>query len=789
MRNTRRPPASRLPRLWLLATLLLGAGVAAALPLREIRTRGDILAAEARRAAGDAGAENVVVERIGAEVLAFIDESDRIEQTGGAGAHRAELRAAFAALHAPLSAIYRTHAEQIERSSRAVMEEDGDLDALYESTQFQTAQALAASALYHLNWLEYYGARASDGEQRTRLLKSCESGFAQFAVGDHSAELVSESTLGRGLCSLELGHIDWARRDFRAVIDGSGSAERKTVARLALLDAHVRAGECETALAHARELLAGDQVGRDELPLVRLYQLRCLLALTAGDATDGPRRGEVRELIELLRAAGPGWAAAADALLLARAGRPADWAGEAGSPAAQWQRAQSMLVERDCTGAEPLLEKVVAAGAAEPAIDVAEVRYWLAVCQLRGGRHGAAIDNFAYAAAERPGAPYAGDARYLRFKAIEASMASGDAPPALAELYVASLRELTASHPDRRQRDEVHYRLGEYLQGTGDCAGAIDQYTAVAEDADYLLRARFALLQCRFDGLRDERDAAARREMITAIGTDLAAYETFAAASPPSGAAVAEFAPTVALFRALHASLDEAQGDAVAAERLADFAARFPDRPELAGHAARLRLAALLRLQRYEDAEAEARRGGEALRAEGRDEAVRSLAAGFARAARMDEGAAESSAAARVAVALYRLADELAGEAPGLRQQLMIAQLQEIGGDLEAAAVGYEEVRGRNPSALAALRGLARIAEARGRPVQALAYWGDYTGAVTAGDAGWFRGQYEQARLLLAGGDAAGACGRLKALRTAMPGLQDEDLRGELHALYERAGC
>ncbi|HSP98389.1 MAG TPA: hypothetical protein VL049_14270, partial [Candidatus Dormibacteraeota bacterium] len=84
-------------------------------------------------------------------------------------------------------------------------------------------------------------------------------------------------------------------------------------------------------------------------------------------------------------------------------------------------------------------------------------------------------------------------------------------------------------------------------------------------------------------------------------------------------------------------------------------------------------------------------------------------------------------------------------------------------------------------------RGLARVAEARGNLPAAQARWADYTKKSRAGDAGWFQGEYQQARLQVAAGDRKSACQRLDDLRPSLPALTDADLRGELTKLYEQA--
>lgn len=775
--------------------VLVVAQVASAASLNEIRSRGEQLAQEARGAAGVAAAERSLVERLGALALTYIDESDRLQRGGEEEQRASELRAAFEAIHAPLNGIYRARSGRLEKLSRAVMDEDGDLEALYETAEFQSSQTIAANALYYLNWLDYYGARVFSGDRRAELLRSCESGFSQFAVGDHSAELLSESLLGRGLCYLESGNHEWARRDFQSVIDGKASPERKAKARLALLDSHYRAGNSTRTLSYARELLKGGLVAEDETPVLRYYELRALfdLAERASGAQADQRRREAGAVMSQLRRAGPGWAAKVDALLFSSIKDPAQWAGKADSPAAQWQLAQLLLQKEDCVGAEPLLEKVVASDSGDAKRNRSEALYWLGICHFRAGRHEQAAAALAGALEGEVNAPFAADARYFRFKSLEAMMAVDEPPAGLAATYVESLRELVDKHPDHPRSDEVRYRLGEYLQATGEFVGAVEQYAKVSTDPGYLLRSRFGSLQSRFEILRGQSESAERAQVVAGIGDDLRGYEQQAKAIATAGSKreipLAEFDAKVALLKAVYVSLAQESGDDEAAAILDGFAARFPEQQALAAQAARMRLGALQRSGRYADAGVEVERSAAALREEGRGDALRTLAASFAKTGRMSEAPADAAAAARVAVALYALAAEAGGEAPSLRQRVSIAQLQEKAGEWDAATATYSEVLEQNSNTLAAWRGLARIAEAQGDRKRAMEHWVAYTDKIRPGDDGWFRGQYEQARLLFDGGDAVETCKRLTALRTAMPGLKDDEIRAALKELFANADC
>ncbi|GIW44716.1 MAG: hypothetical protein KatS3mg077_1998 [Candidatus Binatia bacterium] len=89
------------------------------------------------------------------------------------------------------------------------------------------------------------------------------------------------------------------------------------------------------------------------------------------------------------------------------------------------------------------------------------------------------------------------------------------------------------------------------------------------------------------------------------------------------------------------------------------------------------------------------------------------------------------------------------------------------------------------PESLPLLRSLARLAEARGRREEALELWKRYTAAARPGDAPWYEGQYQLARLDKENGAKNGACARLRELKPAMPGLSDQELRARLDALYK----
>jgi tetratricopeptide (TPR) repeat protein len=678
--------------------------------------------------------------------------------------------------------------------SREIMDQDGDLEALYETAEFRNSQAVAAQALYYLNWLNYYGARLHEGARRKELLEAAEKGFSEFAVGDQKNELIVESLLGRGLCHLELGDTDFAIRDFKLVIDEPNvSAERKAKARLAILDGYARGGRVQDALRYSDELIRTGGGGPGDAALIKFYRLQALF--DAEEKAKGPEgdryRREATALMDQLRGAGKGWADKVDALMLSRIDDPKQWAGKAESPQVKWELARMMLAKNDPLGATPLLEEIVASSDADAKPFQSEAHYWLGVTRFKANEFPAAAGEFD-AALAAPTGDWAGEARYLRFKSLESMMAQQPAA-AVTERYVASLTDFLANQPSHPMVHEARYRLAEYRQSNGQFVEAIDEYAKVTGDPSFELRARFGTLQSRFELLKTDEDPQARNARLDAIGRDLDRLEAqakqFKATQKGGDVALQELEAKATLLRAVYLSLRGDSGDAQVATLLADFGTRFPSQTELRPQAVRLQLGALLALNRFAEAEQAVTQHGAALAAENRPEAVEGLATRYAKAGarRKTEGdAAGGEAASRVALALYALmaTDGASGD---LKQQLAVARLYEQTNDWDGAAKVYRAVLDDDGTSQIALRGLARTEEARGKTADALALWVTYTGKTKPGDLGWYQGQYQQARLLLAGGDKPRSCDILNKLKPAMPGLTDAELREQLNALYAKA--
>lgn len=777
----------------------------AALAGLALAAAGDI-AADARRVAAEISAakqagrfgveaERAAVEQIGELVLRFLDAADRAALRGEE--RDAGVRAAYEAIAPALDGIYEANAARLDRLAKSVMDEDGDLEALYETPEWRDGQRTATQALYYRNWLHFNGARLYEKPRREALLRQAERGFSEFAVGERESELLIESVLGRGLCHLELGNTDWAERDFRTVIDAKdASAPRRSRAKIALLEAYLRAGRVDKSLAASAKFAAGPggELRPEEAAYLRFLRLKALmLAVRRGGAGADGYRAEALALVDQLRGAGGAWRDRAEALLAASIDDPARWAGSARNAFAQWNVAKLLVEKGEYARAAPLLAAVLRSEDAEMKGHHAEAAYWLGVGEFRAGDYVRAAEHLQ--ASTRDDAAHRADARYLRFKALEAVMAGGAAPE-LAPAFRTAAAEYAAEHPDHRSVYEAYYRLGELLQAEGKFAEAIAMYAKVAGDPVFELRSRFATLQSQFELLRElparGPEAARRPAVLEAIGALLPAVDAGARAlRPGDGAPAAQIDQMLAKTAVMQAAYlgMTGGGDEAILDAVRDYERTYPAHADLFPTVLRMRLEALRRLGRFAEADAEVTAHGAAFAPaelrETADALARLYSRAAARAARGSETVA-ADAARVVARKLYEIA--LDGGTSGKRTaRLTLARLYEQTGAAGKAAPIYEELLRDDPAMLAARRGLAGLAEQRGDLPAALDQWGRFSAATRPGDPPWYEGQYQVARLTLASGDRTRSCTLLTELQPAMPGLGDADLRAKLGEIYGQA--
>lgn len=733
----------------------------------------------------DSAALSAAIEQLGQAALKFIAIMDRSLQSGSDSRERPALLEAYRAVSQPLEAVYEKTGGQLERMVRKIIEEDGDLEALYESPEYRQGQALGAQALYYLNWVRFYGARLFEGSQRRALLEKAASGFSSFLGGEKSTDLQRESLLGRGLCALELGEFEAAIEDLQAVAeDPQNPPERRHKARLALLDGLVRHGRYAEAVKVSAPLTSSDS--GDPRPL--FLRARALLELAkknSGIEAERQRK-EAVALLERVRRAGGAWEDRAQQLLLASVDDPAKYAQDATNPRARLELVKMMLQKKQFSEAVQVLEDMGKAGTRlSPAVE-AERRYLLGLALFQLGSWEAAARELELAL-NTPTQDEAAEAAYLRFKAREKLAAE---KPELADSpeYERAVREYTERFPEHRFAYEAYFRLGELLQRRQQCKEALEYFGRVRGDAEFTLRARFGALQCRVTllgtGGRPSEDA------MRAIGEGLRALRT---ALEQAEEKKSMEKTTLANMRAKLTLLDAAWQSWQAepnwssiAQALDGFEQRYPQQPELFPAVARLRLLAWAALGRFAEAEREANRAAAVLIQQYGREEVENLAVKFIRrgtALRNSGDASADVAAQRVALQLYRgLAEAGALSEAG---ELALARLYENTGDLERAEAIYRAALNAKPNSLPLLRALARLVESRGQRDEALQLWKRYTEAARPGDQPWYEGQYQLARLDREAGATQAACSRLRDLKPAMPGLSDHELRARLDALYK----
>ena len=763
----------------------------------DLRASGRQIAGEiaSQKSAGrfDTAAQQRAIDRLGKLALAYIDLADRVANAGGEGRDREALLGAYQAISDPLDEIYNQNSGALDRMAKKIMDEDGDLEALYETQPFKEAQVTASQSLYFLNWLHYYGAHLYDGARRKELLEKAQRGFSEFAVGDRHSELLVESLLGRGLCHMELGNTEFGIHDLQAVAsDPQASAERKAKARLALLDGFVRSGNTAEALKLSDQLLGSG--GRSEDNVIRYLRIRALLAGAKNSSgADAERyRQQALALMDQLRRVGGGWEEKVAALAETSIENPEKWSDKANSQFAKWELAKMLVQKGDYKQATPLLEGFVTNSDAELRRHQGEAHYFLGLAKFQAGDPQAAADHLD-AALKEDKPSYGADAAYMRFKAREAVVAKNPNADMSAQ-YEQAVREYLTKYPDHKSAFEAQFRLGELLQAQHKFADANRAYAKVQGDPGFELRAQFATLQCDFEQLQetDHRGGTPRAALLTEISSGLQKFDKQAAEyekrkTSADQVPLNQMRAKVAVMKAVDATLRPEPSDQTVVDALAGFEKNYADQKDLLPQVARLRLAAYQHLGRFADAEGEVKAHGALLVTSLGPQAVEDLAVGFVREGARRNGKGEAGANQAAQQVALRLYEQLVSDSEGsAKAKLTLARLYENTGDLKKAGALYSEALQANATSTAALRGLGRIAETEKRLGDALGYWQTLGKTVRAGDVPWYEANYEVARLTSAMGKKKESCEQLEQIKPAMPGLSDADLRKKLDELYKQ---
>ena len=305
------------------------------------------------------------------------------------------------------------------------MEQDGDLDALYETPAFKEAQVVASQALYFLNWLHYYGARLYDGAQRKELLEKAQRGFSEFAVGDRRSELLVESLLGRGLTPSRARQYRVRRprsaggRERPASVAGAQVEGTAGVARRAGARRQRQLRRC----ASPTNCWAAASAAEDNV--VRYLRIRALLAgVKKSSGAEAERyRQQAMAQMDQLRRAGPGWEEKVAALAQTSIDNPEKWADNANNPFARWEVAKMLVQKGDYKQAMPLLEELRKQHRRRRCASITARRSTFSVWRSSRPVSTRKPPTNSMRALKDENASYGADASYMRFKALETVIA------------------------------------------------------------------------------------------------------------------------------------------------------------------------------------------------------------------------------------------------------------------------------------------------------------------------------------------------------------------------------
>ncbi|MBI3304541.1 MAG: hypothetical protein HYZ72_20960 [Deltaproteobacteria bacterium] len=740
------------------------------------------------------------IQALGPIVLSFVGASD-LAQSVANPAQRPLVRDLYEALSEPLEDIYNGSLSRLNSLSKAVMDQDGDLEALYETREWKDAQLLASQSLYFLNWLHYVGSFVFEETKKKKLLDEASKGFSEFAVGEQSSQLKRESLFGRALCEKELRQSDWAVRDFELLLKDEGlPADMQRKVRLALTEAHAQAGNTKALAASSR--LGGD-ASPDEV--ARSKYLRAQGLFNASEKEKGPVREQHRKeaiaLIEELRQMGGEWKDRAEALAQAEMSeQEAAALAEEKNPFPQWQQAKEYLQKSQFAQAVPFLREVVASSDPRATAHQREARYFLGVGLFQQKEYSeSAAQLFDFLDADGVPPKYGSEAAYLRFKAAEALYARAQTEDN-SKLYLSATKDFINRYPGHKSIFEAYFRLGEYNQGHQNYLPAVESYQKVTGDPAFRMRADFATLQCYFsllDALEEKRDGVGigEKDLRQRIAPSLQAFWKNSADLEKSNPAVAKQVPLqeyrgkVSVMNAVFLSKEADTKAVEIVALLQDFEKKYPEQKDAFAKVARMRLVALEKAGRFGDMEKEVER----ILTHFKPDEQKELLAGLTQVLPKDIKKLEKQndkdnalAAKRTLARLYadrlQRGEAFAEDESPAQFKYELAQLYLDVKDYDKAGPIYQELQ-QGAYSLVSLAGLAQIAAVKGDQHQAMTYWEEMLKGTQVGDPLWFRGTFEVAQLQASLGNTDLACKTVSGARSMLGRLGEQGLKKKIQDL------
>lgn len=751
---------------------------------------------------GSVSDKQQAIQTLGPVVLGVVGASDL---ASAAQSQRGTVRELCDTLKDPLEDIYNDAFADINRMSKDVMDRDGDLEALYETRPWKDAQLIGSQSLYFLNWLHYICSFVADGGKRKEMLQKAADGFSEFAVGKQGSQLKRESLFGRALAEKELRQFDWAIRDLELILQEPnvpGDMERKVRASL--------------ADAKARKSRGGNQKDdEDNTPAPPTPEDIAKAYLDKARGLFERRRkeaGAIREktLLEALAYAeeakkksdklkGP-----ADALIKEEL-TPEEMAAfeEDRNPLPQWKEATELLRANNYNGAVPLLKEVVASDDPRAKAHRRDALYFLSAGLFQQGEYRQTIERVdEFFGNDGVPARYGADAAYLRFKAAE-KIYSGSKPPTEenTKLYLAATKDFIRRYPTHKAIFEAYFRLGEYEQSKENYLAAVDYYQKVTGDLPFRVRADYGILQS-YSALQDAIDdkkpvSIAEKELRSRTGAALQSFWKDLATLEQNPAQaqqikeLKEWRGKATFMQAVYFGKDMDANAPALVTLLQDFEKKYPEQDKAFESVARTRLIVLQKTGRYADLEKEADRVLATYKGEQQQELLKGLDKVLTSDIKQLEKGGDKDkenllAARRTLARLYaerlKRGDAFAPEESPEQFKYDLAQLYLDIKDYDKAAQVYQGLRTGRFS-LAALAGLAQIADVKGDTNQSFALWSDLLKETKPNEPAWFRGTYGVAQLQAKQGNKEQSCKTISEAFVRISQLPDTNLRKRIQEL------
>lgn len=744
------------------------------------------------------------VQILGPVVLGVVGASDL---ANAAQSQRGTVRDLCETLNDPLEDIYNAAFADINRMSKDVMDRDGDLEALYETRPWKDAQLVGSQSLYFLNWLHYICSFVADGSKRKEMLQKAADGFSEFAVGKQGSQLKRESLFGRALAEKELRQFDWAIRDFELILqepDVPDDMGRKV--RTSLAD------------AKARKVRGGNQKDDDEdkTPAPPSPEEIAKAYLDKAKSLFERRRKETwaareKTLLEALayteeakkksnKLKGP-----ADALIKEEL-TPEESAmlEEDRNPFPQWKEATELLRAQNYSAAVPLLKEVVASDDPRAKGHRRDALYFLSTGLFQQGEYRQAIERIdEFFGNDGAPARYGADAGYLRFKAAE-KIYSSSKPPTdeNTKLYVTTTKDFIRRYPTHKSIFEAYFRLGEYEQSKANYLGAADYYQKVTGDVPFRVRADYATLQS-YSALQEaldekkpspiaEKDLRARTgASLQSFWKNLAVLDQNPAQAQSISKELKDWRGRATFMNAVYLGKDMDANATALVSLLQDFEKKYPEQKDAFESVARTRLIVLQKTGRYGELEKETDRILATYKGEQQKELLKGLNQVLALdIKRLDKGGDKDKEnliiakriLARLNAERLKRGDAFGPEESPEQFKYDLAQLYLDIKDYDKAAQIYQELR-TGKFSLAALAGLAQIADVKGDTNQSFALWNDLLKETKPNEPAWFRGTYGIAQLQSKQGNKEQACKTISEAFVRISQLPDLSLRKRIQDL------